>query len=312
MNEDMSKLFNFSEWLKIQEDLDPTSHFKERVEERIVDMKDILLPQQLLSRIPTPASKLKEQVKKLITDETLSRIKALEKSSLAFDRNSGYPLIAPYFTHDGVDYPVIIVSESRDEKTGVKKESRGNQIYVPIRDGKLLTIIPYPANMDDSEIEKRQRDHAIRSFGESGGAFKMIPKKQDYIYKVEVKEGEVVPYKTRKSAPIDYSKEQQYNLNAGNKIRVFVKFAGGFVEGEIDRINNRIDDEFREEGIGLDLLIDVKGKKMKLPKKLPAGEIVELPIGEDGEWVKSEVVSPGYVIDNRMDEPINLKFKAKR
>jgi hypothetical protein len=311
MNEDMSKLFNFSEWLKIQEDLDPTSHFKERVEERIVDMKDILLPQQLLSRIPTPASKLKEQVKKLITDETLSRIKEMEKSSLAFDRNSGYPLIAPYFTHDGVDYPIIIVSESSDGKTGVKKEYRGNQIYVPIRDGKLLTIIPYPANMDDSEIEKRQRDHAIRSFGESGGAFKMIPKKGNYIYKLEVKDGDVVPYKIKRSAPIDYNKKQQYNLNAGRKIRVF--WRGGLVECEIESVTNYLNGRYKEDGINLSLIPlegEMEGKRIR--KTLPVGSIVELPIGEDGEWVKCKVFTPGYIGDHRRAEPLNLLFKAQR
>jgi hypothetical protein len=305
-------VFNFKEWLLLQEDLDPTAHFKERVKERIENMKDVLLPQQLLAKIPTPASKIKEQAKKLIQEEISKRIQKLEKSTLAFDRNSGYPLISPYITHDGVDYPIIIVSEVKDEKTGIPKESRGNQVYIPIKDGNLMTIIPYPANMDELEIEKRQAEHSIRNFGESAGPFKMIPRQPEYVYKLEVKGGEVSPYKDRKSVPIDYTKEQQYNLGRGNKIKVFVKFAKGFVEGEIDKINNRIDDKFRDEGVGLDLNINVDGKDLKLPKKLPVGEIIELPIGEDGDWVKAEVVSPGYVIDNRMDEPINLKFKAKK
>lgn len=306
-------ILKFKEWELIQEALDPTKHFEERVQERIINLKEVLLPQQLLASLPNTisAAKLKEQVKDLFIKEALKRIERLKKSSLASDKNSAYPLIAPYLYHDGKKYPVVIDAEFKD-KSGRIKSMIGTQFYVPIRNGSLMTVLIYPSEAGEMEIERSQENHLERNFGKSQSPLVMVNKGHDYEYNLEVENGKVIKKKEGKHVPIDYSRDQQYNLARGNKIKVFVKFANDFVEGEIANINNRLDDAFRDGGVGLDLLIDVNGKKMKLPKKLPVGEMIQLPIGPDGEWVKAQVSSPGYIIDARMDEPINLKFRAKQ
>jgi len=319
-------LLKFKNWLSLNENFtfifeEATAHFEIRKGERIENLSSVELPRELIKKTEgiIPAQELKKEIIKKLVPEILTKIKRLEGSNFPTQKNIAYPIFGAYFEFDGKRYPINLVVESTNEKTKKTDEYVGNMIYVPIDNGKLRTLKVYDeSKYDDTEILKNIEDslyRRLRRIGQDPGQLRtqLMPKGDDFECILTLDEDGKVIKKERKSStlPFPIGKDQQYNLAPGAKIKVFVKFANDYVEGEIVRINNKINDAFRKDGIGLDLKINALGKEMTLPKKLSVGEPIYLPVGYDNEWVKVEVSQPGYVIDTRMKEPINLKFKAK-
>lgn len=320
-------LLKFKNWLSLNESFtfifeEATAHFEIRKGERIENLSSVELPRELTKKTEPIISnaELKKEIIKKLVPEILTKIKRLEKSSFPTQKNIAYPIFGAYFEFDGKRYPINLVVESTNEKTKKTDEYVGNMIYVPIDNGKLRTLKVYDeSKYDDTEILKNIEDslyRRLRRIGQDPGQIRtqLMPKGDDFECVLTLNdEGKVIKKERARSSelPFPVGKDQQYNLAPGSKIKVFVKFANDYVEGEVVRINNKINDAFRNEGIGVDLKINAAGKEMTLPKKLAVGESIYLPVGYNNDWVKVEVSQPGYIIDTRMKEPINLRFKAK-
>lgn len=309
----MDFLLDFSSWNILNEAI-LTKHFKLRTSERIEEMKAIRLPSKVVKEASAELGITPEELRKnmidIIKSEIIKRIGVVEKTEFHSSADIFYPILGGYFKYKNERYPLTIEADSSFGNQ--KKTYEGNQVYVAIRDDKLLTILLYDQYTTDKGIQDKGTAHFLRTFKGTERDFpnvKVIPQNDRYDYTLTIKNGELTEDKAQ-TAQVDYTSIQQYNLANGRTIKIYVKFADAFIEGEIEGILNREKSQFKNEGVSVSIKINKDGKELKLKKILATGEIIYLPIGPSDAWIRCKVIEPGYLIDARMDEPINLKFKA--
>lgn len=305
-------ILDFERWSL--NELYKTLHFKEREQERVFALKRALLPQIVKEEIEKDHSidSIEEQIKKILIEEMKRRITGLENIKKIALNKTGYPLISPIFNYDGKKYPINLAMESK-KIDGSSKLLIGNQIYIPILNQKLITIIPYDYDLNEDEISKKQKNHLER-MGKNTEGFQLSRRPSDYVYPLQIVEGKVKGGDIRSFQGIKKGVPQQHELKKGELIGVFVLFLNKIKIGVIDSVVNRL--TYIDDGsinVAVKIKLDPSERKpdgpseIKIVKKLLPGEKIELPVGEKGQMVSCEVLPPGYVQDKRVLNPI-LKY----
>jgi hypothetical protein len=314
----------FKDWRKITEAV-LTDHASERIKERVYSPKDILLPIEIENKFDTSEiEKIKKNILDRISLEIDDRFPKLRTTRFKKGIATGYPLISLYIQYLNKKYPLEIQAESENAE-GISKLYTGNQIYIPIINNEIKTIKLYPPDLDNNEIDRNIALH-IYSREEyqrliDTKELKIEPMRQgdNYVLVLSLySNGEVardVDKKIEKSGIVNpdfYSKDQQYNLSPGKSIRITSKLGEtGYLDGTLLRILNKKtikDDKF----LNLDLSVEYQGKKLTLAKKIGPGDIIFLPVGENKEYIKCKIADKPYLLDPRLEDPINLKFRAIR
>lgn len=294
---------------------DQTNHFPDRFNQRILDATLINLPIDIKSNFDVEKYReLKKKCLELFKNESLKRKEDVLKKEFYLDQNTAYPLISFFVLFKGKEYPVEITSKYYDPEKQREMESVGSKFLIPIVKNELKTVLAYPGSMDMSQVEDNLIKHLDRINLQydlkNRAPFKGIIQNSGFKYILEIDEtGNVHPYvKSITVNPNYYTRDQQYNLAKGRKLKVPFKFSpDGFIEGSVDGIINKSKDKtIADKFISLIVSTD----RGKLKKDLKPNDIVYLPVSEEGDYVRCMVMPPSYIIDKRLDEPVNLKFRA--
>jgi len=314
-----------------------TSHGALRKDERVENLKSVTInPAQTraIRDLGLEPFEVKQQIIALIKDRFSKETDAI------IDREFGEgsrvtPVMAAKLTIDGKsDYITMAVTSGIYKKDKVTKEMVkvgeknfvGEKIYYTIVDNNITTLLVFPWGIPDTEIRKQVEEHHERT--ENPKRVYVTPFSDNLVLDLEIVDGKVVEKQraTDNSFFIDYTKEQQWMIAPGRKLKVFIPFAKDFVEVEILSLENPsvrkvagrepIVSWHNEEDKTFEIIVQFEwqdektqvSKQMKLKKKLAKNDTVFLPIGQNEEMIRCKIT--GHVIDSRRPDPVNLKFIA--
>lgn len=302
------KLLKFTQFVN---EASISSHGDKRITQRIYQLESINLPKPARDAIRAAGfdiNQIYSQIIDLIKAEFKNGQDKIERTQFP-EGHKALPVISPFFKVDKVEYPVTMSVKSISiTKKGVEVEKIyiGERVYAYISDNVLTTIKVLPHKMSHRQIEVDMEDHIIRK-GKLGSLHVYELPEESVKRVFELSEtGEVALPDRITYTPKLLSGEQQYSVATGRKIKVFIPFLKEFTECTIDGVLNR--DTFREDRFLKLGIILPDGRK--IAKTLNPGDSVELPIGENGEWVKTRISDSLYVYDKRTAEPISLKAIA--
>lgn len=307
------RILNFTDWEINESWFNMQSlHFPERLNQRALGADEINLPDDLKKYFdPEQYRKIKKDCLTAFKDEILRRKSDLLKKDFPDDSLSAYPFISLFVKFKGKESPSEITSIYFDPKKQRSMESRGNQIFIPVVKNELKTLLVYPAKMDSSEIEQKIIQHSIRAYGDTL-PFKGISPNSNFKYILEIGDDGTVGEIKKATVNADYYiKDQQYGLKKGRMLKVASKLSeNGYLEGDVEAVLNKKTDKGKTSVLDKFLVLFLNTPKGKIRKQLNPDDVIYLPIADDGSYVKCKLISPGYIIDQRMDEPVNIKFRA--
>ena len=283
-----------------------SSHGEGRIDQRIYNLESINLPKPARQFIREAGFEINEVYSQLI-DAIKSEFKKSQDHIERTQFPSGHkalPVVAPFLKIEGTSYPVTMSVKSFSGE--IEKIHIGERVFAYISDDVLTTIKVLPHRMSHKDIQMDLENHLSRK-GKTGSVtvYELPEETVNSVFEL-TEDGQVIPERRAAYTPVVISGEQQYSVAAGRKIKVFIPFLKEFTECTIDGVLNR--DSFREDRFLKLGIILPDGRK--IAKTLNPGDTVELPIGENGEWVKTKITDSLYVYDKRTAEPISLKAIA--
>jgi len=167
--------------------------------------------------------------------------------------------------------------------------------------------------MDLPEIEQKIVQHSVRAYGDKL-PFKGMAPNSNFKYVLEIGEDGTVGEIKRATVNLDYYiKDQQYGLKKGRMLKVASKLSeDGYLEGDVEAVLNKKTDKGKTSVLDKFLVLLLNTQKGKIRKQLNPDDVIYLPIADDGSYVKCKVISPSYIIDQRLEEPVNIKYRAVR
>jgi len=194
----------------------------------------------------------------------------------------------------------------------------GEKFYMPIVNDYIETLLLYPIEMTDAAIADSFEEHGLRK--NKNERLVVNPLTNDHILNLEIVDGQVKEKSMAGDSNVDYSTDQQWAVAVGRKLKFFSKVSNDFIDATIveliEPVIKKVKDDSKKTNViwmGSEKLIKVKldtGKSMPTVKTFKADDIVYLPIGTDNAMIKCKVVSPTYILDERSNNPVNLKFRA--
>ena len=280
-----------------------SSHGEGRIDQRIYNLESINLPKPARQFIRESGFEINEVYSQLI-DAIKSEFKKSQDHIERTQFPSGHkalPVVAPFLKIDGTSYPVTMSVKSFSGE--LEKIHTGERVFAYISDDVLTTIKVLPHQMSHTDIQMDLENHLSRK-GKTGSVhvYELPEESVNSVFEL-TEDGQVIPEKRITCNPKILSGEQQYSVAAGRKIKVFIPFLKDFAECTIESLLNR--DTFREDRFLKLGIVLPDGRK--IAKTLNPGDAVELPIGENGDWVRAKISDSLYVYDKRTAEPVSLK-----
>jgi len=194
----------------------------------------------------------------------------------------------------------------------------GEKFYMPVVNDYIETLLLYPIEMTDTAIADSFEEHGLRK--NKNERLVVNPLTNEHILNLEIVDGRITEKNMATDANVDYSIDQQWAVTAGRKLKFFSKVSNDFIDATIieliEPIIKKVKDDSKKTNVvwmGFDKLIKLKldiGKSIPTVKTFKADDLVYLPIGTDGAMIKCKVVNPTYVLDERSNNPVSLKFRA--
>ena len=284
-----------------------SSHGEGRIDQRIYNLESINLPKPARQFIRESGFDINEVYSQLI-EAIKSEFKKSQDHIEQTQFPSGHkalPVVAPFLKVEGARYPVTMAVKSFSGEAGreIEKVHTGERVFAYISDDVLTTIKVLPHGMSHKDIKIDLENHLSRK-GKVGSVhvYELPEESVNSVFEL-TEDGQVIPEKRITFNPKILSGEQQYSVAAGRKIKVFIPFLKDFAECTIESLLNR--DTFREDRFLKLGIVLPDGRK--IAKTLNPGDAVELPIGENGDWVRAKISDSLYVYDKRTAEPVSLK-----
>jgi hypothetical protein len=117
--------------LEILQELISTTHYDERKQDRIINIKNITIPKEALSNFTL--NQIEQPLIKYIQDSILIKLKSLESQDIPSSQNYyvGYKFYTPVIETNGKQYPITIKSS----------DLTGTYYYVIIHKERLITLV---------------------------------------------------------------------------------------------------------------------------------------------------------------------------
>lgn len=323
----MQYIKNFTAWTINEAKV--TDHVSQRTAQRIYDPSDIVIPEGILKSIDTNViQKAKKNISDLIKEKYIERLEVA--AGIEYPRNitTGFPAMEMYIKYMGKRYPLSIKTDDG--------KYEGNQIFISVISNSLVTVKVFPSDMHIMEINRDLKLHIYMKASTKewmeAETLKYVDMKEEDLNLLEIvlfSDGSVViedEYEQEKVGIINpdfYRKNHQFSLYKGRRIKVASPLGeNGFIEGTVDRVvNSRLKTFGKKPNmlivdpfVQIDINIELKGKPVKITKKIAPGDTVYLPIGQkvgkEREFVKCEVEKKFYVSNMMLEEPIMLCVKA--
>lgn len=312
-----------------------SDYSRERYEERVGNIGDVRISGELQRSLRADGidfNAIKDQIIELIVeklDKRLQNILRGQYSNLTF----AVPVLAAkLWVGNSSDYIKIITKSIVYKKTNgkyVRDENGelipvserihiGEKFYMPIVNDYIETLLLYPIGLTDDQIEASFEEHGLRK--NKNERLRVQPLKEEHILNLEIVDGQVKEKKFAGDSNVDYTIDQQWAVAVGRKLKFFSKISNDFVDSTIVELieptikkTNDANKKTNVIWLGPEKLVKVKldtGKSMPTIKTFKVDDIVYLPIGTDDTMIKCKIVSPTYIIDERSNNPVNLKFRA--
>lgn len=314
-----------------------SDYSRKRYEERVGNIGNITVSPDLtrdLRAQGTEFTTVKEKVMDLISAELESRLQRILSKKFS-DLTFVVPVLAvKLWVGENSDFVKIYTKALVYKKDGSGKYVRdaegnliptgervyiGEKFYVPIVKDYIETLLLYPISKTEKDIAETTEEHGIRK--NKGENVRVMPLDDSSILNIEVTPEGEVKEKTFGGSDgfIDYTSDQQWAISEGRKIKFFSKASNDFIEATIveliEPVIKKVKDASKKTNViwlGPEKLIKVKldtGKGIPTMKTFKVDDIVYLPVGVDGEMIKCKIVSPTYVLDERSNNPVNLKYR---
>lgn len=312
-----------------------SDYSRERYEERVGNIGDVRISGELQRSLRADGidfKDIKDQVIELIVeklDKRLQNILRGQYSNLTF----AVPVLAAkLWVGNSSDYIKIVTKSTvykkvngkyaRDENGELiamsERSHIGEKFYMPIVNDYIETLLLYPIGLTDDEIEASFEEHGLRK--NKNERLRVQPLTADHILNLEVVDGRVKEKTFSSDSNVDYTVDQQWAIAVGRKLKFFSKMTNDFVEATvvelIEPTIKQVKDANKKTNViwlGAEKQVRAKldtGKSMPTVKTFKVDDIVYLPIGTDDAMIKCKIVSPTYIIDERSNNPVNLKFRA--
>ena len=312
-----------------------SNYSRERYEERVGNIGDVRISGELQRSLRADGidfKDIKDQVIELIVeklDKRLQNILRGQYSNLTF----AVPVLAAkLWVGNSSDYIKIVTKSTvykkvngkyaRDENGELiamsERSHIGEKFYMPIVNDYIETLLLYPIGLTDDEIEASFEEHGLRK--NKNERLRVQPLTTDHILNLEVVDGRVKEKTFSSDSNVDYTVDQQWAIAVGRKLKFFSKMTNDFVEATvvelIEPTVKQVKDANKKTNViwlGAEKQVRAKldtGKSMPTVKTFKVDDIVYLPIGTDDAMIKCKIVSPTYIIDERSNNPVNLKFRA--
>ena len=312
-----------------------SDYSRERYEERVGNIGDVRISGELQRSLRADGidfKDIKDQVIELIVeklDKRLQNILRGQYSNLTF----AVPVLAAkLWVGNSSDYIKIVTKSTvykkvngkyaRDENGELiamsERSHIGEKFYMPIVNDYIETLLLYPIGLTDDEIEASFEEHGLRK--NKNERLRVQPLTADHILNLEVVDGRVKEKTFSSDSNVDYTVDQQWAIAVGRKLKFFSKMTNDFVEATvvelIEPTVKQVKDANKKTNViwlGAEKQVRAKldtGKSMPTVKTFKVDDIVYLPIGTDDAMIKCKIVSPTYIIDERSNNPVNLKFRA--
>lgn len=312
-----------------------SDYSRERYEERVGNIGDVRISGELQRSLRADGidfKDIKDQVIELIVeklDKRLQNILRGQYSNLTF----AVPVLAAkLWVGNSSDYIKIVTKSTvykkvngkyaRDENGELiamsERSHIGEKFYMPIVNDYIETLLLYPIGLTDDEIEASFEEHGLRK--NKNERLRVQPLTADHILNLEVVDGRVKEKTFSSDSNVDYTVDQQWAIAVGRKLKFFSKMTNDFVEATvvelIEPTVKQVKDANKKTNViwlGSEKQVRAKldtGKSMPTVKTFKVDDIVYLPIGTDDAMIKCKIVSPTYIIDERSNNPVNLKFRA--
>ena len=312
-----------------------SNYSRERYEERVGNIGDVRISGELQRSLRADGidfKDIKDQVIELIVeklDKRLQNILRGQYSNLTF----AVPVLAAkLWVGNSSDYIKIVTKSTvykkvngkyvRDENGELiamsERSHIGEKFYMPIVNDYIETLLLYPIGLTDDEIEASFEEHGLRK--NKNERLRVQPLTADHILNLEVVDGRVKEKTFSSDSNVDYTVDQQWAIAVGRKLKFFSKMTNDFVEATvvelIEPTVKQVKDANKKTNViwlGAEKQVRAKldtGKSMPTVKTFKVDDIVYLPIGTDDAMIKCKIVSPTYIIDERSNNPVNLKFRA--
>ena len=312
-----------------------SDYSRERYEERVGNIGDVRISGELQRSLRADGidfKDIKDQVIELIVeklDKRLQNILRGQYSNLTF----AVPVLAAkLWVGNSSDYIKIVTKSTvykkvngkyaRDENGELiamsERSHIGEKFYMPIVNDYIETLLLYPIGLTDDEIEASFEEHGLRK--NKNERLRVQPLTADHILNLEVVDGRVKEKTFSSDSNVDYTVDQQWAIAVGRKLKFFSKMTNDFVEATvvelIEPTIKQVKDANKKTNViwlGSEKQVRAKldtGKSMPTVKTFKVDDIVYLPIGTDDAMIKCKIVSPTYIIDERSNNPVNLKFRA--
>lgn len=313
-----------------------SDYSRARYEERVGNIGDVRVSPDLLKDLRADGinfNEIKDQLIKFIADELDNKLKSILGRKFG-ELTFAVPVLAvKLWAGNNSDFVKIFTKSNiyKKDRTGkyVRDENgeliqvderihSGEKFYMPIQRDYIETLVLYPMSMTDDQIAASFEEHGLRK--NKNERLRVMPLDESHILNLEIVDGIVKEKNMKSDSTVDYSIEQQWAVTVGRKLKIFSKVSGEFIEGTITELVEPTvksvrdgDKKTKVVWLGPDRLIKVKldtGKALPTIKTFREEDIIYLPIGENNEMIKCKVVAPTYIIDERSNNPVNLKFKA--
>lgn len=312
-----------------------SDYSRERYEERVGNIGDVRISGELQRSLRADGidfKDIKDQVIELIVeklDKRLQNILRGQYSNLTF----AVPVLAAkLWVGNSSDYIKIVTKSTvykkvngkyvRDENGELipisERSHIGEKFYMPIVNDYIETLLLYPIDLTDDEIEASFEEHGVRK--NKNEKLIVHSLKAEHILNLEVVDGRVKEKTFSSDSNVDYTVDQQWAISVGRKLKFFSKMTNDFIEATvvelIEPTVKSVKDPNKKTSViwlGAEKLVRAKldtGKSMPTVKTFKVDDIVYLPIGTDDAMIKCKIVSPTYIIDERSNNPVNLKFRA--
>jgi hypothetical protein len=312
-----------------------SDYSRERYEERVGNIGDVRISGELQRSLRADGidfKDIKDQVIELIVeklDKRLQNILRGQYSNLTF----AVPVLAAkLWVGNSSDYIKIVTKSTvykkvngkyvRDENGELiamsERSHIGEKFYMPIANDYIETLLLYPIGLTNDEIEASFEEHGLRK--NKNERLRVQPLTADHILNLEVVDGRVKEKTFSSDSNVDYTVDQQWAIAVGRKLKFFSKMTNDFVEATvvelIEPTVKQVKDANKKTNViwlGAEKQVRAKldtGKSMPTVKTFKVDDIVYLPIGTDDAMIKCKIVSPTYIIDERSNNPVNLKFRA--
>lgn len=312
-----------------------SDYSRERYEERVGNIGDVRISGELQRSLRAEGIEFND-IKPDIIDRIVERLDKRLKTILQGQYSSltfAIPVMAAKLWVGNTSEYIKIFTKSivykksagkyvRDEDGNLipagERVYSGEKFYMPIVNDYIETLLLYPIEMTESAIADSFEEHGLRK--NKNERLMVQPLKEEHVLNLEIVDGVLKEKSMGGDSNVDYSIDQQWAVTVGRRLKFFSKVSNEFVEATIveliEPVIKKVKDESKKTNViwlGPEKLIKVKldiGKSLPTIKTFKADDIVYLPIGTDNAMIKCKVVSPTYILDERSNNPVNLKFRA--